>query len=90
MFIEDRTLQPILAKPNDLVTNEPIQTKKLEPLPIENENFEPIKFEPINNYLTHGSIIRTNVHVHYHDDVHVEHNCVSNAMIKMTHLVINL
>jgi len=90
MFIEDRTLQPILAKPNDLVTNEPIQTKKPKPLPIENENFEPIKFEPVNNYLTHGNIIGTCVHVHYHDDVHVELNYVPNAMIRMTHLVINL
>jgi len=36
----------MLAKPNDLVTDEPIQIK---PLHFENENFEFGKFEPMNN-----------------------------------------
>jgi hypothetical protein len=35
MFIENRTLQLVLTKPNDLVTDELVQTKKLEPLPFE-------------------------------------------------------
>jgi hypothetical protein len=38
MFIEDRTLQPVLVKPNDLATNEPIRTRELELLPIELED----------------------------------------------------
>jgi hypothetical protein len=64
-FIENRTLQPILANPSYLVINEVVQTKKLEPLHVENEDYEPIEFELINNYLTHGSIIGTNVPIHY-------------------------
>jgi hypothetical protein len=40
MFIEDKTLQPILVKPGDLVTNEPIQAKKLVPLLVELEIFQ--------------------------------------------------
>jgi hypothetical protein len=76
MFIEDKTLQPILTNHNDLVIDKPTMTEEPEPLPIENENFEPIKFELVNNYLTNGSIIGTNVHVHYHNDVLVEFNYV--------------
>jgi hypothetical protein len=63
-FIEDRTLRPILAKPIDLVTNKLVQTKEPEPLPIKREYSQPIKFEPVNNLLTHGSIKSTNVLVH--------------------------
>jgi hypothetical protein len=36
MFIEDRTLQLVLAKPSDMVTNEHVQIDKLEPLLVEN------------------------------------------------------
>jgi len=63
MLIENITLQLVLAKLSDLVTNEPIQTKEPKPLPIELEDLQPIKFEPVNNHLTHGSIKRTYVHV---------------------------
>jgi hypothetical protein len=45
-FIEDKTLQPMLAKPNDLVTDKHVQIK---PLHVENENFEFVEFEPMNN-----------------------------------------
>ncbi len=55
-FIEDKTLQVVLVKPSDLVTNEPIQTRKLEPLFVELEEFQPIKFEPVCNYLTLDNI----------------------------------
>ncbi len=68
-FIEDRTLQPILAKPNDLVTDEPIQTKELEPLHV-----EPVEFELVNNALTHNSIKRTYVPIHYYHDVLIQDN----------------
>jgi hypothetical protein len=66
-FIEDRTLQPILAKLSDLVTDEPVQTDELEPLLIELEDLQPIEFELVNNHFTHGSIEGTYVLVHYHD-----------------------
>jgi hypothetical protein len=51
--------------PSDLVVDEPVQIEEPEPLFVKNENFEPIKFKPVNNYLTHSSIIKTDVHVHY-------------------------
>jgi hypothetical protein len=57
MFIQNKILQPILTNLNDLVTDKIVQAKELESLPIENENFEFVEFEPINNYLTHGNII---------------------------------
>jgi hypothetical protein len=55
-FIENWTLQPVLAKPNDLVTNELVQTKELKPLPIELEDLQHVEFEPVNNHLTPSSI----------------------------------
>jgi hypothetical protein len=76
MFIKYRTLQHELVKLNDMVTNEHIQPKELEPLPIEREDFQPTKFEPVDNYLTHGSIIGTDVLVHYYHDVPGEYNNV--------------
>ncbi|CAM6021600.1 unnamed protein product, partial [Sphagnum balticum] len=66
-------------KPNELVIDELVQTKKLEPLPIENEIFEIVEFELVNNYLTHGNIIGTYVLVHYHDDISIEFNYVPNC-----------
>jgi hypothetical protein len=60
-FIEDRTLQPVLTKPNDLVNDELVQTKELEPLPIGLDDFHLVEFEPVNNHMTHGNIIGTNV-----------------------------
>jgi hypothetical protein len=56
MFIEDITLQHVLAKPSDLVTNEPIQTNELEPLHVELEDLQLVEFEPVNNHLTNGNI----------------------------------
>jgi len=76
MFIEGWTLQPILVKLNNLAIDEFVQIEELEPLPVEHEDLQPIGFEPINNYLTHGYIIGTNVHVHYYHHVFVEFNSV--------------
>jgi hypothetical protein len=73
-FIEDITLQPILTNPSDMVVDEHVQIEELEPLLVENANFEHVKFEPVDNYLTHGSITGTNVPIHYYYDVHVEFN----------------
>jgi hypothetical protein len=58
-----------LVKPSDLVTNEPIQTKKPTPLSIEPQDFQPIGFEPINNHLTLGNIKTTNVFVHHYHNL---------------------
>ncbi len=76
MFIQNKILQPILTTLNDLVTDKIVQAKELESLPIENENFEFVEFEPINNYLTHGNIIWTNVLIHYHNNVLIKFNYV--------------
>jgi len=75
-FIEDITLQLILTNHDDLVIDEHVQIEELEPLFVENANFEHVKFEPVNNYSTHGSIIGTNVPIHYNDDVLVEFNYI--------------
>ncbi len=71
-FIEYRTLQLVLIKPSDLVTDEPIQTKEHEPLPIEPKDLQHVKFELVNNHLTHGNIKGTDVHVHYYHDVPIQ------------------
>ncbi len=76
-FIEDRTLQFVLAKFSDLVTDELVQIDKHEPLPIELEDLQPIGFESVNNYLTHGNVIGINVFVHYYHDVSIEDNNVT-------------
>jgi hypothetical protein len=78
-FIQDRTLQPVLDNLSDLVTDELVQIEELEPLPIENVNFEHVEFEAINNYLTHGNIIGTYVPIHYHNDVLVKFNYVRDC-----------
>ncbi len=75
-FIEDKTLQLVFANPSDLVTNKPIKTKEPKPLPVENANFELVEFKSINNYLTHGNIIGTNVLVRCHNDVPIVFNYV--------------
>jgi hypothetical protein len=72
IFIEDKTLQPILAKLGDFLTNELVQIEEPKALLVEPANFQPIEFESINNHSTHGNIKRTNVHVYYYHDVHVE------------------
>jgi hypothetical protein len=76
MFIEEKNLQPTLVKPSDLVTDEPIQTKELVPLPVEPKDFQPIGFEPLSNYLTFGSIKATYVFVHHYHDLLVQDNNV--------------
>jgi hypothetical protein len=50
MFIEGRTLQLVLVKLSDMIIDEHVQIKKLEPLVVEIENYKPIEFESINNY----------------------------------------
>jgi hypothetical protein len=64
-FIEDKTLQLVLVKCSDLVTNEPIQTIKPIPLPIELKDFQPIEFELVSNHLTPSNIKGTDVCVHH-------------------------
>jgi hypothetical protein len=65
-FIEDKTLQHVLVKPGDLVTNELVQTKKPIPLLVELKDFQPIEFELVSNHLTFGSIKGIYVHVHHY------------------------
>jgi len=78
-FIEDKTLQVVLVKPNDLLMDEPIQTRELEPLLVELENFQHVEFEPICNYLTHANIKGTYVLVHHYHNVPIEDNDVNNS-----------
>ncbi len=59
-----------------MVINEPVQIEIPKPLLVENEDFEPINFELVNNNLTHGIITRVDVHVHYHGNVLVQSNNV--------------
>ncbi len=65
MFIENKTLQPVLVKPSDLVIDELVQTREPNSLPIKLEGFQPVKFELVCNYLTPGHIKGTNVHVQH-------------------------
>jgi hypothetical protein len=55
-FLQSKILQPALAKPSDLATDELVQTKKLEPLNVEHEDLQHVEFEPVDNHLTHDSI----------------------------------
>ncbi len=71
-FIEDKTLQPILAKLGDLITNELVQIQEPKALLVEPANFQPIEFESINNHLTHGNIKGTDVPIYYYHDVPIE------------------
>jgi hypothetical protein len=64
-------LQVVSVKLSDLVTDELVQTKELEPLLIEHEEFQPIKFEPICNYLTPNSMKRAYVPAHDYHNAHV-------------------
>jgi len=56
-FIEDKTLHLVLAKPNDLITKKPFQINFFEPLLVENDIFEPIVFELVNDNLTNGKLL---------------------------------
>jgi len=80
MFIEDKTLQPVLVKLGDLVTNKPIQAKELVPLLVELENFQLVEFELVSNHSTHGSIEITNVLVHHYHNFPFHDN---NAMMSI-------
>jgi hypothetical protein len=71
-FIEDKTLQPVLVKPSDLVTNKPIQAKEPIPPPVELEVFQPIKFEPFSNHSTPNNIKAIDVVVHHYHNQHVQ------------------
>ncbi len=59
-----------------MITNDLVQTKEPEPLLVELEDLPHVEFELINNYLTHGSIIKIDLHVHYYHDVPVDDNNV--------------
>jgi len=47
MFIENKTLQHVLVKPSDLVSDKLVQTKELDSLLVELEGFQLVKFEPV-------------------------------------------
>ncbi len=68
-FIEDKTLQHVLVKSSDLVTDGHIQTKEPNSLLVELEGFQPVEFEPVCKYLTLGNIKRTYVLVHHYHNV---------------------
>ncbi len=70
-----------------MVTNELVQTKRPKTLPIENENYELVEFEQVDNYLTHDNIIGIDVHVHYLETYLLNLTMYLIAMIKMMHLV---
>ncbi len=78
-FIGNKT-QLVLAKPSDLVIDEPIQIEIFEPLFLENENFKPIEFEPINDTLTHGNVTKIDVHVQSNDVL--VHNYQNNIFVE--------
>jgi hypothetical protein len=40
MFIEHKILQLVLAKPSDVVINEPVQTKEPKPLHVEPKDLQ--------------------------------------------------
>jgi hypothetical protein len=56
-------------KPSDLVIIELVQTRELDSLPIKHEGSQPIKFEPVCNYLTLGYIKGTYVPIHHYHNV---------------------
>jgi hypothetical protein len=66
MFIENKTLQLVLVKPNDMVTDKPIQAKELVPLLIEPKDFQHVEFEPVNNHFTPISIKTIDVIIHHY------------------------
>jgi hypothetical protein len=55
-----------------LITNELVQIEEPKALLVEPANFQSIKFESINNHLTHGNIKRTDAPIYYYHDVLVE------------------
>jgi hypothetical protein len=75
-FIEDKTLQLILVKPGDLVIDELVQTKEPISLSIELEDFQLVRFQPVSNHLTLGSIKAIDVLVHHYHNLLVWDNNV--------------
>ncbi len=75
-FIKDKTLQHVLVKFDDLVTNEPIQTKELVPLLVEPEDFQPVGFELVSNHLTLCNIKTINLLVHHYHNLPIRDNNV--------------
>jgi len=65
-----------LVKLSDLITDDLVQTKEPKPLLVELEDLQHVEFELVDNYLTHGSIIEIDVHVHYYHDAPVDDNNV--------------
>jgi hypothetical protein len=68
-FIKYTTLQLVLTKLNELVTNEHVQTKERKPLLVEFKDLQLVKFELVNHRLTHGIIKKIHVLVHYYHDM---------------------
>ncbi len=79
-FIENKTLQPVLVEPSDLVINELVQAKEFVPLFVEPKDFQLVEFEPISNHSTPSSIKVTYVFVHHYQNLPVQDNngAVSN------------
>ncbi len=69
-FIENKTLQPILVKLDDLVIDEHV------PLLVKLEDFQLVGFELVNNHLTYGSIKATYVLVHCYHNLPIQDNNV--------------
>jgi hypothetical protein len=65
-FIEDKTLQPILVKLSDLITDKLVQNKEPTPLLVGLEDFQLIGLELVNNHLTLGKIKTIDVLVHHY------------------------
>jgi hypothetical protein len=65
-FIEDNTLQLILANPSDLVIENFIQKEIFEPLFVENDDSKLVVFELVNNTSIDGNIIgKLPIHNHH-------------------------
>jgi hypothetical protein len=75
-FIEDKTLQPILVKPGDLVTEEPVQAKEPIPLLVEPKDFQFVGFELVSNHLTPWNIKTTYVFFHHYHNLPIHDNNV--------------
>ncbi len=60
-----------------MVIDELVQIKKPKPLPIKPKDFQHVEFESANNHLTHGSIKKIDVLVHYYHNMHVHDNNVA-------------
>jgi hypothetical protein len=73
-LIEDKTFKLVLVKLGDLVTDKPVQTRKLVPLLVELEYFQLVELEPVNNHSTPCSIQSTNVHVHHYHNLPIQDN----------------